>query len=73
MESVSWEVLVAAGAVLFGQGGLLTVGRRYLINGMGSDITEIKSDVKILIDGQNNHAIRISLIEQDITHIKEEC
>ena len=72
METISWEILVAAGAVLFGQGGILYSGRRYLINGLGKDVTEIKHDVKTLIEGQHNHDTRISLNTQDIAHIKEE-
>ena len=73
MDALSWEILVAAGAVLFGQGGLLTVCRRYLINGLGEDVNEIKGDVKTLINGQHDLDTRISLVEQDILHIKEEC
>ena len=72
MDGISWEILVGAGAVIFGQGGILYSGRRYLINGLGKDVTEIKGDVKTLINGQHDHDTRISLVEQDIERIKEE-
>ena len=73
MGNLNWEILVAAGAVLFGQGGLLTVGRRYLINGMGTDISEIKKDTKSIIDNQHAFDVRLTVVEQDVLHIKDEC
>jgi hypothetical protein len=73
METISWELLVAAGAVLFGQGGVLAVGRRYLINGLGEDVHSIKQDTKAIIENQHAFDLRLTIIEQDVLHLKDEC
>ena len=73
MNAFQWELLMGAGLLILGQGGILHLGLRKYINGMGDDVLEIKSDVKTLIAGQHTLDTRISLVEQDITHIKEDC
>ena len=73
MNAFQWELLMGAGLLILGQGGILHLGLRKYINGMSDDVLEIKSDVKTLIAGQHTLDTRISLVEQDITHIKEDC
>ena len=73
MNAFQWELLMGAGLLILGQGGVLHLGLRKYINGMGDDVLEIKSDVKTLIAGQHTLDTRISLVEQDLLHLKEDC
>ena len=42
---------------------LLIVGMKYVINGMGKNIAEIKADLKTLIAGQTEHGTRLAVLE----------
>ena len=73
MNAFQWELLMGAGLLILGQGGILHLGLRKYINGMSDDVLEIKSDVKTLIAGQHQFDLRLTVIEQDVLHLKEDC
>lgn len=71
MEPLHWELFVGAGLLILGQGGVLHVSLRKHINGMSDTVKEIKSDTRDLLAGQHNLDTRVSLLESDVSHIKE--
>ena len=79
MEAFQWELIMGAGLLILGQGGILHLGLRKYINGMGDvvndikvDVKDIKVDTRELLDGQHQLDTRVSLLESDVTHIKEQ-
>ena len=42
---------------------LLIVGMKYVINGMGKNIAEIKADLKTVLVGQAEHSTRLAVLE----------
>lgn len=73
MEPLTWELFVGAGLLLLGQGGVLHLGLRKYINGMGETVDEIKADTKLIIAGQHAFDVRLTVVEQDLLHLKEDC
>ena len=47
-------LLAAAGALLVGNGGLLWIGQKYMINGLREGFKEMKSDIKDIKAGMND-------------------
>lgn len=72
MEFHEWELIVGAGLLILGQGGVLHLGLRRYINGMGETVKEIKIDTRDLLAGQHHLDTRVSLLESDVSHIKEQ-
>lgn len=71
MNALQWELILGAGLLILGQGGVLHLGLRRYINGMGETVKEIKSDTKEIISNQHQLDTRVSLLEQDVTILKE--
>ena len=53
-------------AMIFGPAGAAYVGVKVSLNGMRSDVTEIKADVKALYKGQGIHGERLMALETTI-------
>jgi hypothetical protein len=64
------EILIAAGLLVVGQGGVLHLGLRKYINGMGDVVKEIKIDTKDIIDNQHNMDVRLAVVEKDVDILK---
>ena len=72
MTQMDWELLVGAGLLILGQGGVLHLGLRKYINGMGDTVNDIKADTKKIIDNQHNFDVRLTIVEHDLAiHMKE--
>ena len=71
MEKYTIELLIAAGLLVLGQGGVLHLGLRRYINGMGETVKEIKVDTKKIIDNQHTFDVRLSVVEKDVDILKE--
>jgi hypothetical protein len=72
VNTITWELLVGAGLLILGQGGVLHLSLRRHVNGMADTVKEIKVDTRQLLEGQYQLDTRVSLLESDVTHIKEQ-
>jgi hypothetical protein len=70
MEIHMIEILVAAGLLIVGQGGVLHLSLRKYINGMGDTVDEIKKDTRSIIDNQHNMDVRLAVVEKDVDILK---
>ena len=70
MDLHQWELIVGAGLLIMGQGGVLHLGLRKYINGMGDTVQDIKKDTKSIIDNQHHMDVRLAVVEKDVDILK---